>query len=81
MGIVAEDERRDLRDEPFAPQVTPPLREADDLFAVIRERDILLQHPYDSLTPSSSWFLGQRTTPMSLRSSRRSTAPGATPQS
>jgi polyphosphate kinase len=51
MGIVADDERRDLRDEPFAPQVTPPLREAEDLFAVIRERDILLQHPYDSFDP------------------------------
>ncbi len=51
IGIVADDERRELRDEPFAPQVTPPLREAEDIFAVIRERDVLLHHPYDSFDP------------------------------
>jgi polyphosphate kinase len=51
IGIVGEDDRREFRDEPFAPQVTPPLREADDLFAVIRERDVLLHHPYDSFDP------------------------------
>jgi polyphosphate kinase len=51
VGIVADDERRELRDEPFSPQVSPPLREADDIFAVIRERDVLLHHPYDSFDP------------------------------
>ncbi|MFT3766529.1 MAG: polyphosphate kinase 1 [Minicystis sp.] len=51
VGIVADDERRELRDEPFAPQIVPPLREADDIFAVIRERDVLLHHPYDSFDP------------------------------
>ena len=35
LGALARprDERRDLRDEPFTPQVVPPLREADDIFA------------------------------------------------
>jgi polyphosphate kinase len=51
VGAVADDERRELRDEPFTPQASPPLREADDIFAVIRERDVLLHHPYDSFDP------------------------------
>src|SRR5262249_39470595 len=38
----------DLRDEPFSPQIVPPLQEYDDIFRVIAQRDILLQHPYES---------------------------------
>ena len=48
---VPRDERRELRDEPFTPQVVPPLRDADDIFAVIREGDMLLHHPYESFDP------------------------------
>ena len=48
MKVKAFDERRELRDEPFTPYVAAPFRDADDLFAVIRERDVLLHHPYDS---------------------------------
>ena len=50
-AIASDDERRELRDEPFTPQVAPPLREAEDIFAVIRERDVLLHHPFDSFDP------------------------------
>jgi polyphosphate kinase len=46
--IAGRDELRDLRDEPFSPQIVPPLQEYDDIFKVIAERDILLQHPYES---------------------------------
>src|SRR5580658_2231727 len=46
-SITRVDERA-LRDEPFQPHAVPPLREADDMFAVIREQDVLLQHPYES---------------------------------
>ncbi len=48
MQLVLKDERRDLRDEAFTPQAVPPLRDADDPFAVIREQDVLLHHPYES---------------------------------
>jgi len=48
MGRTSREERRDLRDDPYSPLVTAPLRDADDIFAVIREGDILLHHPYES---------------------------------
>jgi polyphosphate kinase len=51
MGWVPREERRDLRDDPFSPQNVPPLRDADDIFALIREGDILLHHPYESFDP------------------------------
>jgi polyphosphate kinase len=47
MSITRADERG-LRDESFQPHAVPPLREADDIFAVIREQDVLLHHPYES---------------------------------
>ncbi len=48
MQVVSAVERRDLRDEPITPQPHPRLREAADPFAVIREGDVLLHHPFDS---------------------------------
>ncbi len=50
-GIVSDEERREMRDEPFSPQVPPPLKEAEDIFAVLRERDVIMHHPYDSFDP------------------------------
>ncbi len=46
--LTGGDERRDLRDEPFAPQYVPPFRDSEDFFATISERDVLLHHPYES---------------------------------
>jgi polyphosphate kinase len=47
MSITRADERA-LRDEPFQPHAVPPLREVDDVFAVLRDQDVLLHHPYES---------------------------------
>ena len=42
--------RPDLRDPPFVSRLPEELAEARDPFAVIRGRDLLLHHPYDSFT-------------------------------
>ena len=46
-------ERPDLRDEPFEPWVPPDLsaHAEEDMFTIVRERDRLLHHPYDSFQP------------------------------
>jgi polyphosphate kinase len=41
-------ERPDLKDEPFKPVVPEVFRRAENYFDVIRERDVLLHHPYQS---------------------------------
>jgi len=46
--LTSSDDRRDLSDEAFAPQYVPPLRDADDFWGTIAERDVLLHHPYES---------------------------------
>ncbi|HEY2517617.1 MAG TPA: polyphosphate kinase 1 [Polyangiaceae bacterium] len=48
MQLVGREERRDLRDEPYMPLVVAPLRDTEDVFATIREGDVLLHHPYES---------------------------------
>jgi polyphosphate kinase len=48
IATAPREDLRDLRDEPFSPQIVPPLQEYDDIFRVITHRDILLQHPYES---------------------------------
>ena len=44
---ITRYEARALRDEPFMPHAVPPLRD-NDVFAVLREQDVLLHHPYES---------------------------------
>ncbi|HEU4702900.1 MAG TPA: polyphosphate kinase 1, partial [Conexibacter sp.] len=52
---------RELRDQPWTP-LTPPAFEQDgkraDLFALLRRRDLLVHHPYDSFTTVEQ-FVGQ----------------------
>jgi len=45
-------DRKELKDAPFTPAVPSCLVLGGDLFAAIREGDILLHHPYDSLSPA-----------------------------
>lgn len=40
-----------LRDPPFRPAIPQRLRGVTDMFALVREGDVLLHHPYDSFDP------------------------------
>ena len=48
MAIYAGDHSPELRDKPYVAPVAGPFRDATDLFAVIRQRDVLLHHPFES---------------------------------
>lgn len=48
---LTEVDRPDLKYEPFLPVTPPPLRGSNDMFAVLRQHDVLLYHPYDSFAP------------------------------
>jgi polyphosphate kinase len=50
----------DLRDPPFTPVTPAPLlEEARSIFDVIRERDVLVHHPFDSFGASVERFLDE----------------------
>jgi polyphosphate kinase len=48
MALAEGDHSPELRDPPFVAPVAAQLRDRTDLFAAIRERDILLHHPYEN---------------------------------
>jgi polyphosphate kinase len=51
LAAIAEgDHSPELRDPPFVAPVAAPLRERRDVFAAIRERDLLLHHPYENFS-------------------------------
>jgi polyphosphate kinase len=48
MSIATLPGTPELHDAPFVPSVRNPLRDEDDLFAVVAREDVLLHHPYES---------------------------------
>lgn len=61
MSLCSLD-RPDLKQQPWTPVTQPRLADGDgtpDLFAVIRDGDVLVHHPYDSFTTSVEAFVGQ----------------------
>jgi polyphosphate kinase len=48
MTLYSGDHSPELRDPPFVAPVARPLRGRQDVFAAIRERDVLLHHPYEN---------------------------------
>jgi polyphosphate kinase len=59
MSVYAAETRPDLKEERFTPAIPPALRHietADDMFAAIRQNDILLHHPYESFRPVSDFI-------------------------
>ena len=62
-GLMTLD-RPDLKDEPWAPITQPRLTSTDpdepvDFFSVIRDRDVLMHHPYESFSTSVEEFIRQ----------------------
>jgi polyphosphate kinase len=60
---VYDLDRPDLHEETWQPMTPPRLATAGnepvDLFSVLRERDVLVHHPYDSFTTSVEAFIAQ----------------------
>jgi polyphosphate kinase len=58
---VYDLERPELKDEPWVPATQPKLATDDegpiDIFAVLRESDVLVHHPYDSFATSVETFI------------------------
>ena len=56
-------DRPDLKYDPWTPATQPglatPTDEPADLFALIRERDVMVHHPYDSFSTSVEAFIQQ----------------------
>ncbi|MEO8829083.1 RNA degradosome polyphosphate kinase [Lapillicoccus sp.] len=62
--IVGDLERSDLKYDNFVPLTHPDLSpqessKANDIFAAVRSKDVLLHHPYDSFSTSVQAFIEQ----------------------
>jgi polyphosphate kinase len=64
LNVLADLDRAELRFPAFLPKTHPHLAEVEsatpaDMFAALRRRDVLVQHPYDSFSTSVQRFLEQ----------------------
>ncbi|MGA8296147.1 MAG: polyphosphate kinase 1 [Acidimicrobiales bacterium] len=63
LWTISAIDRPDLSEPAFTPRtparLTRPTGEPADLFGVIRERDVLVHHPYDSFASSVEAFISQ----------------------
>ena len=48
MAVYGDDHPAELKDEPFLAPVAEALEGRDDFFQVLKERDVLLHHPYET---------------------------------
>ncbi len=53
---LADVDAPELKYPPYQPVIPRVLAQNDDLFAVLREQDVLLHHPYDSFLPVVNFF-------------------------
>jgi polyphosphate kinase len=54
-----DQDRPELKDEPWTPVTQARLEDADDIFRALGKGDILVQHPYDSFETSVEAFVEQ----------------------
>ncbi len=64
LHAIADIDRSELKFQPFVPSTHPHLAEVEsakaaDIFAAVRQRDVLLHHPYDSFSTSVQAFIEQ----------------------
>jgi polyphosphate kinase len=64
LNLIADLERSDLKYPPFRPTTNADLAPAEsakasDILAIVRGKDVLLQHPYDSFSTSVQAFIEQ----------------------
>jgi polyphosphate kinase len=62
LWFFVELDRPDLKDEPWSPITPPELQLPDgpaDVFAAMRQHDLLVHHPYDSFSASVEAFVAQ----------------------
>jgi polyphosphate kinase len=63
LWAIYDLDRRELKEDPWVPVTAPRLARADEepvhLFSVLRDRDVLVHHPYESFTTSVEAFIKQ----------------------